>query len=65
VILAWARDRAGERIHVDGASVGDITETSLKDRRLLGSEGFISVRAFSRVIPSSKGTSLAIRSTKP
>ena len=28
---------------VDGASVGDITETSLKDRRILGEEGFISV----------------------
>ena len=28
---------------VDGSSVGDITETSLKDRRILGEEGFVSV----------------------
>ena len=32
-------------VYVDGASVGDITESSLKDRRILGSEGFISVVA--------------------
>ena len=30
-------------VYVDGASVGDITEASLKDRRILGDEGFISV----------------------
>ena len=30
-------------VFVDGSSVGDITETSLKDRRILGEEGFISV----------------------
>lgn len=30
-------------IFVDGASVGDITETQLTDRRILGEEGFISV----------------------
>jgi len=30
-------------VYVDGSSVGDITETSLKDRRILGEEGFISV----------------------
>jgi ribonuclease J len=30
-------------VFVDGASVGDITETSLKDRRILGEEGFITV----------------------
>jgi ribonuclease J len=30
-------------VYVDGTSVGDVTETSLKDRRILGSEGFISV----------------------
>ncbi len=30
-------------IYVDGSSVGDITETELKDRRILGDEGFISV----------------------
>jgi ribonuclease J len=30
-------------VYVDGLSVGDITESSLKDRRILGEEGFISV----------------------
>jgi ribonuclease J len=30
-------------VFVDGASVGDITESELKDRRILGEEGFISV----------------------
>ena len=30
-------------VYVDGSSVGDITEASLKDRRILGDEGFISV----------------------
>ncbi len=30
-------------VYVDGASVGDVTETLLKDRRILGEEGFISV----------------------
>jgi len=30
-------------VFVDGTSVGDITESSLKDRRILGEEGFISV----------------------
>jgi len=32
-------------VFVDGTSVGDITESSLKDRRILGEEGFISVIA--------------------
>ncbi len=32
-------------VYVDGSSVGDITESSLQDRRILGSEGFISVVA--------------------
>jgi ribonuclease J len=32
-------------VYVDGASVGDITEASLTDRRVLGEEGFISVFA--------------------
>jgi ribonuclease J len=32
-------------VYVDGATVGDVTEASLKDRRILGSEGFISVVA--------------------
>jgi ribonuclease J len=30
-------------VYVDGTSVGEITETSLKDRRLLGDEGFVSI----------------------
>lgn len=29
-------------VYVDGSSVGDISEASLKDRRILGEEGFIS-----------------------
>jgi ribonuclease J len=34
--------RAGY-VYVDGLSVGEITETSLKDRRILGDEGFVSI----------------------
>ena len=30
-------------VFVDGMEVGDVTETTLKDRRILGDEGFISV----------------------
>src|SRR5690625_3689706 len=30
-------------VYVDGSTVGDITESALKDRRILGDEGFISV----------------------
>ncbi len=30
-------------VYVDGLGVGDVTETSLKDRRVLGEEGFISI----------------------
>lgn len=30
-------------VYVDGLSVGDITEASLKDRRILGEEGIVSV----------------------
>ena len=30
-------------VFVDGSTIGDLTETSLKDRRILGEEGFISV----------------------
>lgn len=30
-------------VYVDGVGVGDVTETSLKDRRVLGEEGFISI----------------------
>lgn len=32
-------------VYVDGSSVGDLTEASLKDRRVLGEEGFISIIA--------------------
>ncbi len=32
-------------VYVDGSSVGDVTETLLKDRRMLGEEGFISIFA--------------------
>lgn len=39
-------------VYVDGSSVGDITEASLKDRRILGEEGFISVFV---VVDSSSG----------
>jgi ribonuclease J len=30
-------------VYVDGLSVGAVTEASLKDRRILGEEGFVSV----------------------
>ncbi|WP_285726434.1 ribonuclease J [Psychromicrobium xiongbiense] len=30
-------------VYVDGTSIGEVTETDLKDRRILGDEGFISV----------------------
>jgi ribonuclease J len=30
-------------VYVDGTSVGEVTETSLKDRRILGEEGFVSI----------------------
>lgn len=30
-------------VYVDGSSVGDVTDTLLKDRRILGEEGFISI----------------------
>ncbi|MCW2667762.1 MAG: hypothetical protein JWN57_2724 [Frankiales bacterium] len=30
-------------VYVDGSEVGDVSETTLKDRRVLGEEGFISV----------------------
>ncbi|MCE7083536.1 ribonuclease J [Streptomyces sp. ST2-7A] len=30
-------------VYVDGLSVGDVTEASLKDRRILGDEGFVSI----------------------
>ena len=30
-------------VYVDGSSVGDVTDTDLKDRRMLGEEGFVSI----------------------
>ncbi|WP_062377305.1 ribonuclease J [Demequina pelophila] len=39
-------------VYVDGSSVGEITETELKDRRILSEEGFVSVFA---VVDSSSG----------
>jgi len=39
-------------VYVDGSSVGDITESELKDRRILGDEGFVSVIA---VVDTSTG----------
>ncbi|MDT0310337.1 ribonuclease J [Streptomyces sp. DSM 44917] len=39
-------------VYVDGLSVGNVTEASLKDRRILGDEGFISVFV---VVDSSTG----------
>jgi ribonuclease J len=43
-------------VYVDGSSIGDVTEASLKDRRVLGSEGFISVVA---VVDLTAGSVLA------
>jgi ribonuclease J len=43
-------------VYVDGGSIGDITESSLKDRRILGEEGFISVVV---VIESQSGKIIA------
>lgn len=43
-------------VYVDSQSIGEITETTLKDRRILGEEGFISVVV---VIDSQKGTIVA------
>jgi ribonuclease J len=43
-------------VYVDGSSVGEITEAELKDRRILGEEGFISVFA---VVDSVNGNVIA------
>ena len=43
-------------VYVDGSSVGELTEAELKDRRILGAEGFVSVFA---VVDSSSGKVLA------
>lgn len=39
-------------VYVDGSSVGDVTESLLKDRRVLGEEGFISIFAAVDMIES-------------
>jgi ribonuclease J len=43
-------------VYVDGLSVGEVTEASLKDRRILGEEGFLSVVI---VIDSTTGKMIA------
>ena len=43
-------------VYVDGSSVGELTDAELKDRRILGEEGFISLFA---VIDSGTGKVLA------
>jgi ribonuclease J len=43
-------------VYVDGSSVGGITEAELKDRRILGDEGFVSIFA---VVSSADGSVLA------
>ncbi len=43
-------------VYVDGSSVGEITEAELKDRRILGEEGFVSVFA---VVDTATGKVLA------
>jgi ribonuclease J len=43
-------------VYVDGSSVGEITEVELKDRRILGDEGFVSIFA---VLSSADGSVLA------
>ncbi len=43
-------------VYVDGSSVGELTEAELKDRRILGDEGFVSIFA---VVSSADGKVLA------
>jgi ribonuclease J len=43
-------------VYVDGSSVGEITEAELKDRRIMGEEGFVSVFA---VVDTATGKVLA------
>ncbi len=43
-------------VYVDGSSVGDVTDTDLKDRRTLGEEGFVSIVV---VIDSTNGKILS------
>ena len=63
VVVDLARGRARivgavpcGNVYVDGSSVGAITEVELKDRRILGEEGFISVFA---VVDSTTGKVVA------
>jgi ribonuclease J len=46
----------GGYVYVDGSSVGGVTEAELKDRRILGVEGFVSIFA---VVSSADGKVLA------
>ncbi len=41
--VAHRRRGACGYVYVDGLTVGEVTESQLKDRRILGDEGFISV----------------------
>ena len=43
-------------VYVDGLTVGEVTESQLKDRRILGEEGFVSVVI---VVDSSSGKLVA------
>jgi len=43
-------------VYVDGLTVGEVTESQLKDRRILGEEGFVSVVI---VVDSSSGKVVA------
>lgn len=57
-------------VYVDGSTVGEITDADLKDRRILGEEGFISVivvidAATGRVISGRRSTRAASRRTTP
>jgi ribonuclease J len=61
VDLVGGRARVAGKVHcgyvyVDGLSVGEVTESSLKDRRILGEEGFVSVVV---VVDSSTGKLVA------
>ena len=49
-------------VYVDGLTVGEVTESQLKDRRILGDEGFISVVI---VVDASSGKMVAGRRSTP
>src|SRR5450756_3226362 len=51
-----ASDVYKRQVYVDGSSVGALTEVELKDRRILGEEGFISIFA---VVDSATGRVVA------